>query len=74
MTMPQADRVGCYARSIESGWIGKIVACDGELYRMHGVDVWWFQILGGHVTDYVDETDTQWFAHDDLRFLKVVTP
>jgi hypothetical protein len=66
------EHIGCYARSIESGWLGKIVGVDGDLLRMKGVNTLVHTIRGGDIEDCLDDDDTQWFDPHDLRFVKVV--
>ena len=66
MTMPTQENVGRYARSVESGWKGKIVGVDGECYRMMGVNFLAEVILG---EEHLDLDDTQWFVPDDLRMI-----
>jgi hypothetical protein len=74
--MQATNYVGRYARSIESGWLGKVVAVesfDGEtMLRMQGVNELCRTIAGGSLDAWLDGDDTQWFAPADLRFLKVV--
>jgi hypothetical protein len=66
--------IGRYARSIESGWLGRVVACewrgDEWLLRMQGVNEMCQIVAGGDTNDWIDEDDTQWFTVDDLAFLK----
>jgi hypothetical protein len=70
MTAPNPKNIGRFARSIESGWLGKIIAVDGEFYEMKAVNELCQMIAGGDNDEWIDEDDTQWFVHDDLRFLK----
>ncbi len=64
--------VGRFARSIESGWLGQVVAVDGDLLKMIGVNELVRAIRGGDIEDCLDSDDFQWFAPEDLRFLKLV--
>lgn len=70
------EYIGRFARSVESGWLGKVVAVeelDGDvLLKMHGVNTLCRTIAGGDIDDWVEEDDTQWFAPEDLRFVKLV--
>lgn len=78
MTKIDKDKlyIGRFARSIESGWLGKVVAIEeynGEtMLRMQGVNELCRMVAGGSVNEWIDEDDTQWFAPADLRFLKGV--
>lgn len=69
---PLPEHVGRYARSIESGWLGKVIAIDGDLLKMKGVNELVRDIIGGDLEDLLDADDTQWFTPEDVRFLKVV--
>ena len=66
--------VGRFARSIESGWLGKVVAVESHggdtMLRMQGVNELCRMIAGGSLEANLDSDDTQWFAPADLRFLK----
>lgn len=68
------DPIGKFAISIESGWIGKVVAVEtingDELLKMKGFNHLCWTIQGGNVNDYIDEDDTQWFCPSDVRFFK----
>ena len=72
------DYIGRYARSIESGWLGKVVSveppdADGFIMlKMQGVNELVRTIKGGDIEDCLDADDVQWFAPEDVRFLKVV--
>ena len=59
--------VGDYARSLESGWLGKIldVAAEG-MARMVGVD-WMANVVAGMTREEsLSHDDIQWFALGDL--------
>jgi hypothetical protein len=66
--------VGRFARSIESGWLGKVVGIDaynGEtMLKMQGVNELCQMIFGGSPEEHLDNDDTQWFTPEDVRFLK----
>lgn len=70
----KAGIVGKFARSIESGWLGRVVAVEqhpdlgGELLKMEGVNELVLQIGGGSLESCIEPTDLQWFAFEDLRF------
>ena len=68
------EYVGRFARSIESGWLGKVIAVesyDGEtMLRMQGVNELCRMIAGGSLEANLDADDTQWFAPADVKFLK----
>ena len=64
--------VGRFARSVETGWVGKIVAVEdhGEpMYRMIGVDDLTLVVGGGTLESNLSPDDVQWFAPDDVRLL-----
>lgn len=69
------EYTGRYARSIESGWLGKVVGvevCDGfPMLRMQGVNELCRMVAGGSLEENLDSDDTQWFSPDDVKFLKV---
>jgi hypothetical protein len=62
--------VGRFARSVETGWLGKIIAVEEHggqrFYRMLGVNTLGLAILGGSLDAYLDTDDTQWFAPEDV--------
>jgi hypothetical protein len=66
--------VGQYARSIESGWLGKVTAIEfhgGDLLcKMAGVDMLHNDVTGGTLDESLANNDTQWFVPEDLKFLK----
>jgi hypothetical protein len=78
--------VGRFARSIESGWLGKIIEVvnvtntkggrilksSETMFRMKGVNTLCHLIQGGDMNDFLDDDDVQWFAPADVRFVKVV--
>jgi len=68
------NNVGRYARSVESGWLGRIEAVedhDGDVfYRMKGVNEICRIIAGGDIADWIDDDDTQWFAPEDVTLIK----
>lgn len=77
------EYIGRYARSIESGWLGKVVGVDIEhngiplgmtMLRMQGVNELVRDIKGGDIEDCLDSDDTQWFTPEDVRFLTLVQP
>jgi hypothetical protein len=72
-------QVGSYARSVESGWLGKIigliterVSIDGTRFftettaKMVGVDVMGTHVMGMAREESLSVDDIQWFAVDDL--------
>jgi hypothetical protein len=76
MTMTQAceSHVGRFARSVESGWLGKVVAIDRRdpecaMLKMQGVNELCRMVAGGSHEQWLDEDDTQWFCVDDVKFL-----
>lgn len=67
--------VGRYARSVESGWLGKVVAVEDDEYgspmlKMQGVNELCWQMAGGRIGEWLDDDDFQWFSVDDVKFLK----
>ena len=64
--------VGRYARSIESGWLGKVVGIEGDMLRMQGVNELVRTIRGGDIEDCLDDDDTQWFVPEDVRFVNLI--
>ena len=72
MIAPTPEHVGRYARSIESGWLGKVVAIDGDMLKMQGVNDLYRTMKGGDIEDALDADDVQWFTPDDLRFVTLV--
>jgi hypothetical protein len=68
--------VGQFARSIESGWLGRVIAVEGKgsdvMLKMQGVNDLVRAIKGGDIEDAIDDDDTQWFAPEDLKFVNVV--
>jgi len=74
-TPPTTSHVGRYARSIETGWLGKVIAVEdhGEpMLKMIGVNQLYRTMKGGHIDDALDHDDTQWFAPADVRFCTLV--
>lgn len=69
---PRPEHVGRFARSIESGWLGKVIAVEGEFLKMQGVNELVRMIAGGSLEECLDLADTQWFTPEDLHFLKVI--
>lgn len=65
--------MGRYARSVESGWLGKVVSVessDGQtLCRMQGVNELYRTLKGGDIEDAIDADDVQWFTPEDLKFI-----
>jgi hypothetical protein len=66
-----AFSVGDFARSLESGWLGKIVEIapdqDGTpTAKMIGVDILGTQIMGLSREESLSHDDVQWFALADL--------
>ncbi len=68
--------MGRFARSVESGWLGKVVGVESHggdtMLRMQGVNVLCWQIAGGSIEDHLDTDDVQWFSPADLRFVTLV--
>lgn len=69
---PAPEHIGRFARSIESGWLGKVIAIDGEMLKMQGVNDLYRAMNGGDIEDALDSDDFQWFTPDDLRFVNLV--
>ena len=62
-----AFSVGDYARSLESGWLGKIVEIDGKgMAKLIGVDWVAYTIMDESLDDSLCPDDVRWFALDDL--------
>ena len=65
-----------FARSIESGWTGKIVKVhtDGRdaPLEMKGVNGLYRAMHGGDIEDALDHDDIQWFAPEDVRLLRLI--
>ena len=70
--MPDPLNIGRYARSIESGWLGKIVDVDHDYYKMMGYNGLCHVIAGGDIEDHLDKDDLQWFVPEDIRFVKLI--
>jgi hypothetical protein len=77
--MQTAFKVGDYARSLETGWLGKIVEIKTEVVvvaedrsfvehmaTMIGVDRLSHDILGRSVEDCLSHDDIQYFSLSDL--------
>ena len=64
--------IGKYARSIESGWYGKVTDIEyrgGDvLCKMIGVDELAVTVAGISNEEALASNDIQWFAPEDLRF------
>ena len=73
---PASNYIARYARSIETGWLGKVIAVedhDGEpMLKMIGVNSLYRTMKGGHIEDALDHDDTQWFSPADVRFVALV--
>lgn len=67
-----AEYIGLFARSIESGWLGKVVSVEelnGDvMLRMQGVNELCLTVAGGRLSDWIDDDDVQWFDPFDLKF------
>ncbi len=66
------SNVGRFARSVENGWVGKIVGVEdhGEpMYRMIGVDGLCHAVAGGTLEANLTPDDVQWFAPLDVKLL-----
>lgn len=74
------ELIGQFARSVETGWLGKVVSVEKEnhgdqiLCKMVGVDELYRTLKGGDIEAALDESDVQWFVPEDLRFLRLVEP
>jgi len=71
------NAIGRYARSVETGWQGKVVGDNGEkgldlMLKMQGVNELCRTIAGGDLEAHLDSDDVQWFAPADLNFVKVI--
>ncbi len=69
--------IGRFARSIESGWLGKVIAIEKDqdgltMLKMQGVNELCRTILGGDIEAHLDDDDTQWFVPEDVKFIKLV--
>jgi hypothetical protein len=77
--MQTAFKVGDYARSLETGWLGKIVEIKPEVVmvaedrsfvehtaRMIGVDWMSHTVLGRSVEECLSHDDIQYFSLSDL--------
>lgn len=64
--------IGEYARSVESGWLGKVVGVNGDMLTMQGVYELAWSMKGGHISDHLCQDDTQWFTPEDLKFVRLV--
>ena len=66
--------IGKYARSIEAGWLGKVTDIEyqgGDLMcKMIGADEIAVAVAGVTVEESLSSNDVQWFAPEDLKFLK----
>jgi hypothetical protein len=76
MNPTQPELIGRYARSIESGWLGKVIALETigglPMCRMVGVNDLHRILLGGDIEDALDHDDVQWFSPDDLKLMELV--
>ena len=65
---------GVWARSIESGWRGMVIAVEGEgrdiMFKMVGVCELSVMICGVPLQDAISSDDVQWFAPADLSFIR----
>lgn len=72
--MPRGPYKGRYARSIESGWLGKVIAVelhgDERMLKMMGVETLCLAVAGGSFEDWLCPEDIQWFSPNDVRFTK----
>ena len=68
--------IGRYARSVEAGWLGKIIGIDyingDTMFKMMGVNSLYRMIEGGDIEDALDEDDIQWFSPADVRMVELV--
>ncbi len=66
-------QVGIFAKSIESGWTGLVVAVEdhGEV-MLRMVHFWQLgqTIKGGTAYEWLENDDVQWFAPSDVKFIK----
>lgn len=71
------NNIGRLARSIETGWLGKIQAVESqngeEMYKMQGVNTLCLAIAGGVPDDHLDDDDIQWFAPADVKLVQTPT-
>ena len=63
--------IGDYARSIETGWVGRIVAHDRGQLKLHGVDFYAIMIGGDTLAESVDPSDPHWYDAADLEQLTI---
>ena len=63
--------IGDYARAIETGWVGRIVAHDRGYLKMFGVDFYAIMIGGDTLADSVDPSDPRWYDAADLEQLTI---
>lgn len=68
--------IGQFAKSVETGWKGKIIGFDYDgstMLRMKGVNFLTQAIVGGSNDANLDDDDTQWFTPEDVSiFWKVL--
>jgi hypothetical protein len=69
--MAHAFKVGDYARSLETGWLGKILEIgpdhNGDIMaKMMGVDILANLVIGLSAEESLSRDDIQWFAPADL--------
>lgn len=69
---------GAFARSVESGWKGKVIAVEvlnGETFlKMMGVD-WLVQMVAGFTDEEaLTSDDVQWFVPYDVEYLRPKAP
>lgn len=62
----QDTSIGKYARSVESGWLGRIEGEEDGMLRMIGVNELCLGIEGGTPDQWLDKDDVQWFAPEDV--------
>ena len=65
---------GIWAKSIESGWKGQVIAIEefnGDvMYKMVGI-CWLSQVVGGQtLEEAISSDDIQWFSPYDVRYIR----
>ena len=74
MATEQRIEVGDYARGIETGQIGLVVAIsvigDQLMAELHGVDFYAMTLFGQTLSEAVDSSDRWWNTPDDLKLVK----
>ena len=72
--MDTGKLAGIWAKSIESGWKGQVIAIEefneDVMYKMVGI-CWLSQVVGGQtMEEAISSDDIQWFSPYDVRYIR----